>query len=230
MADSSAALSMQSVGRRYHDGSAVVDVLHDLDLQVHAGESVAVMGASGSGKSTLLHLAAGMDLPDDGSIEVFGRAIHRLQEPERTRFRARSIGLVFQDYNLIDSLTAHENIELALWLTDQPTGKSEQQGRIDRLAEELNITDLLQRRPAQLSGGEQQRVAIARALVHQPGLLLADEPTGSLDQDTAEQVLNVLQQSLAARGCAMVMVTHSRSAARVCDRMLTLDHGRLVAA
>lgn len=226
MPDSSPALSMQAVDRRYHDGSAVVDVLHGLDLQVHAGESVAVMGASGSGKSTLLHLAAGMDLPDHGSIEVFGRAIHRLQEPERTRFRARSIGLVFQDYNLIESLTAHENIELALWLTDQ----SAKRDQIAPLAEELGITDLLQRRPAQLSGGEQQRVAIARALVHQPGLLLADEPTGSLDQDTAEQVLNVLQQSLASRGCAMVMVTHSRAAAHVCDRTLALDHGHLIAA
>ncbi|MEM7053288.1 MAG: ABC transporter ATP-binding protein [Pseudomonadota bacterium] len=222
----SVALNLQGVGRRYHDGSLELCVLDDLNLQVQAGESIAVMGASGSGKSTLLHLAGGMDLPDQGRIEVFGQVISELAEPERTQFRARRIGLVFQDYNLIESLTAFENIELALWLTGQATSAP----AIYALAEELSIADLLQRRPSQLSGGEQQRVAIARALIHRPGLLLADEPTGSLDQATAEQVLDILQQALSARGCAMVMVTHSDMAAAVCDRTLAFDHGRLIAA
>ena len=219
------ALRMHRVNRQYHDGSVERTVLKNLDLQIAAGEHVAVMGASGSGKSTLLHLAGGMDLPDQGRIEVFGQVINELDEPERTRFRARRIGLVFQDYNLIESLSAFENIELALWLTDQASSAQ----AIHALADELGIADLLQRRPGQLSGGEQQRVAIARALIHQPGLLLADEPTGSLDQATAEQVLSVLQQALDARGCAMVMVTHSDAAAAVCDRTLALDRGRLIA-
>ncbi|MEM1080865.1 MAG: ABC transporter ATP-binding protein [Pseudomonadota bacterium] len=214
------------MSRRYHDGSSVVAVLDGLDLTLGAGDSLAIMGASGSGKSTLLHLAAGMDLPDQGRIEVFGEAVNALVEPERTRFRATRMGLVFQDYNLIDSLTAWENIELALWLTGQTHRRSD----IHALADELAIVELLDRTPAQLSGGEQQRVAIARALIHRPGLLLADEPTGSLDQATATQVLEVLQQSMRRRDFALVMVTHSPAAAAICHTTRVLNHGQLVEA
>ena len=220
------ALAFRSVTRQYSAGSSQVHVLDQLELDVAEGQRIAIMGASGSGKSTLLHLAAGMDLPDEGRIEVFGTAVSELDEPERTRYRASRMGLVFQDYNLIDSLTAFENIELALWLTDQAVSKSE----VVALAGELGIEPVLDRRPGQLSGGEQQRVAIARALIHKPNLILADEPTGSLDQDTANDVLHVLQQSLQDRQCAMVMVTHSDAAAAICDQIQVLDHGRLVPA
>ena len=219
-------LRMRSVRRTYHDGTEDVRVLDDVDVEVVAGERLAITGESGSGKSTLLHLAAGMDLPDAGVIELLGQQVNRLAEPERTRFRARHIGLVFQDYNLVESLTAAENIELVGWLTGTGTSGEE----IERLARELGIAELLGRRPEQLSGGQQQRVAIARALIHQPSLVLADEPTGSLDQTSAEQVMQVLAASVQARDCALVLVTHSETAAARCDRRVKLVAGKLEAA
>ena len=218
-------LRMHGVGRTYHDGNQDVRVLDDVDVEVRAGERLAITGESGSGKSTLLHLAAGMDLPDAGVIELLGEQVNRLAEPERTRYRARHIGLVFQDYNLIESLTAAENIELVGWLTG--TGASRK--AIERLAGELGIAELLGRRPDQLSGGQQQRVAIARALIHEPSLMLADEPTGSLDQASAEQVMQVLAESVQARDCALVLVTHSETAAARCDRRVRLVAGQLEA-
>src|SRR6056297_2402149 len=215
-----------AVSRTYHDGSQDICVLDSVDLEVSAGEKLAITGESGSGKSTLLHLAAGMDLPDAGTIELLGEHVNRLAEPERTRFRARHIGLVFQDYNLIESLSAGENIELVGWLTGKPARVED----IRRLAGELGIEALLDRRPDQLSGGQQQRVAIARALIHEPSLVLADEPTGSLDQASAEQVMQVLSESVDARGCALVLVTHSETAAARCDRRVRLRAGKLEAA
>jgi len=218
------ALDLRGVSRAYHDGSEDVHVLEGVDLTLAPGEKLAVTGSSGSGKSTLLHIAAGMDLPDAGSVRVGGQAINELAEPERTRFRAAHIGLVFQDYNLIESLTAEENIELVGWLTNRPAGRS----KIRALAEELGIAELLARRPDQLSGGQQQRVAIARSLIHQPDLVLADEPTGSLDQTSADQVMQVFADSVDARGCALVLVTHSEDVAACCDRRVRLTRGRFV--
>lgn len=219
-------LRARGLTRTYHDGSQDIRVLDSVDLDVAAGEKLAITGESGSGKSTFLHLAAGMDLPDAGTVELLGEHVNRLAEPERTRFRARHIGLVFQDYNLIESLSAGENIELVGWLTGKPASVED----IRRLAGELGISELLNRRPDQLSGGQQQRVAIARALIHEPSLVLADEPTGSLDQASAEQVMQVLSQSVAARGCALVLVTHSETAAARCDRRVRLRAGKLEAA
>lgn len=219
-------LRARGISRTYHDGSQDVCVLDAVDLDVSAGEKLAITGESGSGKSTFLHLAAGMDLPDAGTIELLGEHVNRLAEPERTRFRARNIGLVFQDYNLIESLSAGENIELVGWLTGKQAGADD----IRRLAGELGIAELLDRRPDQLSGGQQQRVAIARALIHQPSLVLADEPTGSLDQASAEQVMQVLSESVDARGCALVLVTHSETAAARCDRRVRLRAGKLETA
>jgi putative ABC transport system ATP-binding protein len=198
-------------------------VLEDVNLELQAGERVAVMGSSGSGKTTLLHLAAGMDTPDAGVVRVGGRQFSTLAEPERTRFRARFIGLVFQDFNLIDSLTVRQNIELPLWLND----RLNQVDRIEKLAEELGIQALLERLPEKLSGGEKQRVAIARALVHEPALLLADEPTGSLDQTTAEGVLALFDRVTRQHGVTLLMVTHNDEAAALCDRVLHLRHGKL---
>ena len=220
----SAALQLKQVSRTYHDGSEDVHVLDGVDLALAPGEKLAVTGASGSGKSTLLHIAAGMDLPESGIVRVGGQVINELAEPERTRFRAGHIGLVFQDYNLIESLTAEENIELVGWLTDRPADRA----TIRALADELGIAELLSRRPDQLSGGQQQRVAIARALIHAPELVLADEPTGSLDQASADQVMKVFADSVNARGCALVLVTHSEEVAACCDRRVRLSRGRLV--
>lgn len=215
-------LKISGLQRRF--GSAHdVQVLEKLNLDLAAGERVAVMGASGSGKTTLLHLAAGMDTPDAGEVLVGGRSLSALAEPERTRFRARFIGLVFQDFNLIDSLTVRENIELPLWLN----GLRGQESRIGELAEELGIAKLLERLPEKLSGGEKQRVAIARALVHRPALLLADEPTGSLDQTTAEGVLKLFDRVTRQQNVTLLMVTHNDEAAALCDRILHLRHGRL---
>lgn len=226
MAERPAVLALVDIQRRYHDGTEQVRVLDGASLTVRPGESVAITGASGSGKSTLLHLAAGMDRPDAGRVELMGQRIDVLPEPERTRFRARHVGLVFQDYNLIESLSARENIELVAWLT----GRRDANRRIEALAAELGIGDLLERRPDQLSGGQQQRVAIARALIHEPALVLADEPTGSLDPEHADQVMQVLAEAVARRGCALVLVTHSAAAAARCVRAVALKRGRLEAA
>ncbi len=219
---SESVLSIRGLQRTF--GSAHdVQVLEDLNLDLHPGERVAVMGASGSGKTTLLHLAAGMDTPDAGEVLIDGKTLSTLREPERSRFRARYIGLVFQDFNLIDSLTVRENIELPLWLN----GLSHETDRIGELTDELGISALLERLPEKLSGGEKQRVAIARALVHRPALLLADEPTGSLDQNTADSVLKLFDRVTRQQNVTLLMVTHNDEAAALCDRTLHLRHGRL---
>ncbi len=217
-------LSLRGLTRGFHDGRRHVPVLDGVDLELARRQTVAVMGASGSGKSTLLHLAAGMDMPDAGEVRLDGRSVHELAEPERTRVRARSVGLVFQDFNLVDSLSVRENIELALWLSRAPTDAA----RIDRLTRALDVAELLDRRPHQLSGGQQQRVAITRALIHGPALVLADEPTGSLDRAAGERVMDVLVDAARSQNCALIVVTHSASAASRCDRVLDLCDGQLV--
>ncbi len=217
-------LDFNRVQRRFAAGTGSVEVLRDLDLQVRRGERVAIVGASGSGKTTLLHLAAGMDRPDAGQVSLAGHRLDQTEEPALTRLRARHVGLVFQDFNLIDSLSVAENIGLPLWLN----GRRPDRARIAELAAALGIGALLDRIPEQLSGGERQRVAIARALIHQPDLLLADEPTGSLDPTTAAQVLALFDQILDRSGAALVMVTHSEAAAAICQRRLELRQGRLV--
>lgn len=217
------ALVLEGISRRFSDGERVVTVLEGLDLQVRRGERVAVMGASGSGKSTLLNLAAGMDRPDDGRVFLLDEPLDAIAEPGLTRFRARHVGLVFQDFNLIDSLSVRENIALPLWLN----GLDNKETRLDELSETLGITELHDRLPDQLSGGEKQRVAIARALVHRPEVLLADEPTGSLDEASAERVLALFDQVTAENGCALVLVTHNPQAAAICDRQLQLRGGHL---
>ncbi|WP_376692263.1 ABC transporter ATP-binding protein [Wenzhouxiangella sp. EGI_FJ10409] len=216
------ALELSGVTRRFSAGERSVSVLEQLDLELERGGRIAVMGASGAGKSTLLNLAAGMDRPDRGRVRVLGHDLDALPEPGLTRFRARNIGLVFQDFNLIDSLNVRENIELPLWLNGLDDDAS-----LRSLADMLGITPLLASMPGQLSGGEKQRVAIARALVHDPGLLLADEPTGSLDEASAERVLALFDRITRERGCALILVTHNPQAAAVCDRQYQLSGGRL---
>ncbi|MFU8833368.1 MAG: ABC transporter ATP-binding protein [Wenzhouxiangella sp.] len=216
-------LSLHQVRRVFHTGSETIGVLDDLSLSLDHGQRVAVMGASGSGKTTLLHLAAGMDRPDAGRVELAGRNLAEVPEPALTRLRARHVGLVFQDFNLLDSLTVRENIELPLWLNHRSTSSSQ----LEALTQTLGISHLMPRLPETLSGGERQRVAIARALVHEPALLLADEPTGSLDQATADGVLQLFDQVTRQTGCTLLMVTHNPQAAELCEQVLYLRHGQL---
>ncbi len=219
-ATSAPVLSLEHLGR-------VIDsnpLLNDLNLELSAKTRLAIMGQSGSGKTTLLHLASGMDQPDAGRVVVCGQVLSEMPEPERTQWRAQHIGLVFQDFNLIDSLTVAENIEIPLWLC----GLSDRQERIQRLAEALEITALLGRLPQALSGGEKQRVAIARALVHEPALLLADEPTGSLDETNAAAVLNLFSDITHRLNCAVIVVTHDPKAAETCDVVMHLKGGKLL--
>lgn len=208
--------------------SKAVGDAHLLDrasLRVAAGEQVAIMGRSGVGKTTLLHLASGMDQPDHGQILVAGRCISEMDEPERTQWRAQHVGLVFQDFNLIDGLTVEENIALPLWLCGQKRTPS----RIQAMAQSLDIQPLLSRLPHALSGGEKQRVAIARALIHRPSVVLADEPTGSLDEANADVVLEMFSKITRQFNCAVLMVTHHKEAAATADRVLQLKEGQLQA-
>ncbi len=213
-------LQLDNVGRRIEGRP----LFSGITLTIHAGERVAIMGQSGLGKTTLLHLAAGMDVPDEGSVTLCARPISSLPEPERTQWRARHIGLVFQDFNLIDSLTVSENIELPLWLNHQ----RHRQKRVAAMADALDIGALLDRLPSALSGGEKQRVAIARALVHEPAVVLADEPTGSLDEDNAQKVLALFDQVTQSTQAAVLLVTHNPQAAATCERLTHLQHGTLV--
>jgi ABC-type lipoprotein export system ATPase subunit len=197
-------------------------VLADVDLDVAAGELVAVLGRSGSGKSTLLHLLGGIDRPDAGRVEVAGQRIDGLTERELTRFRRTQVGFVFQFFHLIPELTGAENVLLPARLAG---GGSARRGR--ELLARLGLDGAARRLPHTLSGGEQQRIAIARALVNDPPLILADEPTGNLDTEAGAIVLDLLR-TIAGGDRSVVVVTHDREAAAAADRVLTLDGGRLV--
>nr|WP_051966689.1 ABC transporter ATP-binding protein [Kitasatospora mediocidica] len=218
-------LHLAEVSRVHGQGAAQVHALRTVDLRVYPGEFVAVMGPSGSGKSTLLTLAGGLDSPTDGKVLVEGQSLGDLSRKRLAQVRRRSIGYVFQDYNLIPALTAAENIMLPRELD----GISSRAARQEALAalEEVNIGELADRFPDDMSGGQQQRVAIARALIGDRRLVLADEPTGALDSTTGEAVLAVLRTRCDA-GAAAVMVTHEARHAAWADRVVFLRDGRLV--
>lgn len=214
------------VSKSYMEGDRTHRVLDGVSATIRGGERVAILGPSGSGKSTLLNLLSGIDLPDSGSIEIGGTDIGRLSERERTLFRRTGVGFVFQFFNLLPTLTVLENLLLPLELAGESGPAT-----VDRARALLDSVELLGRAgtyPDRLSGGEQQRVAIARALVHQPGLLLADEPTGNLDQDTGQRVVERLEDLVAEYGTTLIVVTHSRELASRMDRTLSVDRGRLV--
>ncbi|MEU3562255.1 ABC transporter ATP-binding protein [Kitasatospora sp. NPDC006786] len=218
-------LHLENVTRVHGHGAAEVQALRGVDLKVHPGEFVAVMGPSGSGKSTLLTLAGGLDTPSGGRVLVEGVALGELDRKKLARVRRRSVGYVFQDYNLIPALTAAENISLPRELD----GLSTRAARREALAalEELGIPELADRFPDDMSGGQQQRVAIARALIGDRRLVLADEPTGALDSTTGEAVLAVLRARCDA-GAAAMMVTHEARHAAWADRVVFLRDGRMV--
>ncbi len=215
-------LKLKNVHRAFTSGDETISVLNGLDLSVDEGEFVSVVGKSGSGKSTLLNLIAGIDLPDNGTIRLGDRKINDCAETERTRIRRRRIGMIFQFFNLVPTLTARENIAFPLELLGRSGGE-----RVETLLERLGLQPRADRYPATLSGGERQRVAIGRALVHQPDLVLADEPTGNLDYENAERVLQAFRERCLTEEVAVVMATHSRECAAVSDRMYSLRTGRL---
>jgi len=203
-------------------------ILQDLALELGVGEYVAVVGESGAGKSTLLNLIAGLDLPDAGEIRIDGTDIAALDEDARTRLLRTRVGFVFQAFHILPHLTLAQDVELPLVLLGTPP--AERAARVQELLTAVGLGDREASLPRELSGGELQRVALARALVHRPALVLADEPTGNLDPDTADRVLALLVRTIKARGSAGVLVTHSEHAAATADRVLRLDHGRLVPA
>jgi putative ABC transport system ATP-binding protein len=215
----------RTLGKTYQDGRFRHPVLRGVDLEVAAGERVALLGRSGSGKSTLLNLLAGIDRPDAGTLEVAGLALPALPERQRTLFRRRQVGFVYQFFNLIPTLTVRENLRLPLELNRWPEARST--ARVAELLAALGLEDRAGAFPDHLSGGEQQRVAVARALVHDPPLVLADEPTGNLDAGNGRQVLDLLGRLTRDAGHTLVLVTHSREVAAGADRILVLQDGRL---
>jgi putative ABC transport system ATP-binding protein len=213
-------LSVRNLTKTYHSAGERVTVLRGVNLNVAAGERVALTGESGSGKSTLLHLIAGLDRPDGGEIKLTGTSVADLTEAGRAALRRDRIGLVFQQFNLIPSLTVEDN----LVFQSRIAGRHDVAWH-DELVERLGLGGLLKRYPEQLSGGQQQRVAIGRALAVRPLLLLADEPTGNLDEATADDVLALARDLVARTGCGFLMVTHSVHLAATLDRRINLSAG-----
>ena len=221
-------ISIKSLSRVYQEGAARHTVLDDLTLDIAEGEIVVLLGRSGSGKSTLLNLLSGIDRPDSGDIRIRNENITAMDERQRSLFRRRHIGFVFQFFNLIPTLTVEENLLLPLELNNRLDAGSRK--ATQQLLEEIGLGPRAGSFPERLSGGEQQRVAIARALVHDPLLVLADEPTGNLDFDTGQMVINLLDRLVRQRGKTMIMATHSPEVIGLADRVLTVSHGQLVPA
>lgn len=225
MGSSTAFITIRNLRKSYTEGDDQRTIFADLTLDIARGAFVALLGQSGSGKSTLLNLLGGIDLPDAGQIRIDGRTLTGLGEVERTRFRRRHIGFVFQFHNLIPTLTVQENLLLPLELNGLAT--PEQQDRALALLDNVGLGNRRHSFPERLSGGEQQRLAIARALVHGPALLLADEPTGNLDAATGERILELLLKLHRQETVTIVMVTHSREVAARADRALYLELGHV---
>jgi putative ABC transport system ATP-binding protein len=219
-------IHIHDLDKTYHDGGVPQQVLRGAQLRVAEGECVALLGRSGSGKSTLLNLLAGIDRPDHGAITVDGLDLQQLPERDRTLFRRRHVGFVYQFFNLIPTLSVGDNIRLPMELNRWPEPRMAE--RLGHLLAELGLEGKESQSPDRLSGGEQQRVAIARAIAHEPRLLLADEPTGNLDAETGRQVLNLMLRIGREAGHTLVVVTHSLEVARTADRLLRLEDGRLL--
>jgi putative ABC transport system ATP-binding protein len=226
--NNNAVLRARGIGKTVKSGDSDLVILRDIDLEITSGEAVAIVGASGSGKSTLLALLAGLDTPSAGSVEVEGTSLFELDEDARAELRGRSVGFVFQSFQLLPSLTALENVMLPLELSSQQEINIQEEAR--QMLQRVGLGERLHHYPKHLSGGEQQRVALARAFVTRPKLLLADEPTGSLDADAAAAVIGLLFEMNHEYRTTLVMVTHDESLARRCARSVRLQAGRIVAA
>jgi lipoprotein-releasing system ATP-binding protein len=218
-------IDVTALSKTYETGSARISVLRDLELSLERGEMVAIVGASGVGKSTLLHVLGGLDAMDGGHVRIGGTEVGRLTDDELVAFRNRHVGFVFQFHHLLPEFTALENAEMPMRIAGTPP--AERTARAAGLLERVGLGERLRHRPGMLSGGEQQRVAIARALVMQPDLLLADEPTGDLDEHTAESLHVLLREMHRERGLTSLIATHNPRLAAACDRILRLEAGRL---
>jgi len=226
MSDDSVQIRIQNLSRSFQEGGRQHHVLRNLTAEFARGETVALRGRSGSGKSTLLNLVSGIDSPDQGEIEIAGENITRMSEHDRTLFRRQHIGFVYQAFNLVPTLNVADNIRLVLELNGVDRNAADE--RISELLHAVDLSDRGDSYPDVLSGGEQQRVAIARSVAHEPMLLLADEPTGNLDDKTAEVVLNVLERLVRDSGKTMIIATHSAAVASRCSRVLELQDGKLI--
>jgi putative ABC transport system ATP-binding protein len=219
--------TLSGVSKVYQKGKEKVEVLHNLDLQIPAGDFIAIMGPSGSGKTTLLNLLGGLDKPSAGTVEVGGSVLSSMSNSQLSHWRSTNIGFIFQFYNLLPVLTAQKNVELPLLLTS--FGSKERAERAAIALDVVGLGDRAKHYPRELSGGQEQRVAIARAIVSDPALLLCDEPTGDLDRETADEILKLLQILNREHGKTVVMVTHDAQAADYANRRLHCDKGTLEA-
>lgn len=220
-----ALLEALNLKKYYGKGSYLVKAVEDISFGIDEGEFVAVVGTSGSGKTTLLNLLGGLDTADSGKVVIRGKSLLELGDEERTVFRRRNIGFVFQNYNLLPEADVYQNIILPIRLDGS---KNVDEEYVAGLIEKLGLGDKLRVRPNQLSGGQQQRVAIARALSTKPAIVLADEPTGNLDSETSGQVMELLQRTLKDLGQTMVMITHNEAVAAEADRILHIKDGKLI--
>lgn len=216
-------LSIKSLTKSVKTDGKTLDILHPMDLQVNAGDSIAIVGASGSGKSTLLSIIAGLDLPSSGDVFLKANPLHSLNEEQRSAVRAKHVGFIFQQFLLVNSLTALENVMLPAELAGMPDAEK----RAKALLEKVELGDRISHFPSQLSGGEQQRVAIARAFISEPDILFADEPTGNLDSNTGKHIANLLFEINEQVGTTLVLVTHDPKLAARCQRQVIMDSGRL---
>ncbi|MEF9963510.1 MAG: ABC transporter ATP-binding protein [Comamonas sp.] len=219
-----AVLVAQGLGKSVSDSTGSLTILRDVDFSIAQGETVAIVGASGSGKSTLLSILAGLDTPSVGTVRVTGQDIFALSEDDRAALRARTMGFVFQNFQLMGNLTALENVMLPLELAGQRDARKQATAMLER----VGLGQRLSHYPKLLSGGEQQRVALARAFVVQPAVLLADEPTGSLDFATGEAVMQLVMDLNREAGTTLIMVTHDRAIAAQCQRVITIAAGAVV--
>jgi len=219
-------IQIRNLSKSFKKGPNLITPLEELSLEVPRGEFLALMGPSGSGKTTLLNLIAGIDTPTSGELNVDGRDIAHLSRAQLTKWRSQHVGYIFQLYHLVPILSAFENVELPLLLTK--LSRSERRVRTEAALDLVSLSDRLDHRPSELSGGQEQRVAIARAIVHDPNLLVADEPTGDLDSESATSILKLLRSLCSEHGKTIVMVTHDPRAAHAADRTLHLEKGKLL--